>query len=123
MESGVSENAVSGHVQLVKPGETACFAVRKSTTFSTHVFQCLIEYHDIWLGDKASGPIILIAVECYITGSNHHSLPTQCHSHNHNKHHSTLVYTMVINIQVGNFHESNFSWFGEFRQFCTFIFS
>lgn len=26
MESGVSENAVSGHVQLVKPGETACFA-------------------------------------------------------------------------------------------------
>ena len=29
MESGVSENAVSGHIQLVKPGETACFAVRK----------------------------------------------------------------------------------------------
>lgn len=28
MESGVSENAVSGHIQLVKPGETACFAVR-----------------------------------------------------------------------------------------------
>ena len=26
-ESGVSENAVSGHIQLVKPGETACFAV------------------------------------------------------------------------------------------------
>lgn len=25
MESGVSENAVSGHIQLVKPGETACF--------------------------------------------------------------------------------------------------
>ena len=23
-----SENAVSGHIQLVKPGETACFAVR-----------------------------------------------------------------------------------------------
>ena len=28
MESGVSENAVSGHIQLIKPGETACFAVR-----------------------------------------------------------------------------------------------
>ena len=28
MESGVSENAVSGHIQLVKPGELACFAVR-----------------------------------------------------------------------------------------------
>ncbi|KAM7283655.1 ubiquitin-like modifier-activating enzyme 5 [Ixodes scapularis] len=26
MESGVSENAVSGHIQLVIPGETACFA-------------------------------------------------------------------------------------------------
>lgn len=27
MESGVSEDAVSGHVQLIIPGETACFAV------------------------------------------------------------------------------------------------
>lgn len=27
MESGVSENAVSGHIQLIIPGETACFAV------------------------------------------------------------------------------------------------
>lgn len=27
IESGVSENAVSGHIQLIKPGETACFAV------------------------------------------------------------------------------------------------
>lgn len=26
-ESGVSENAVSGHIQFIKPGETACFAV------------------------------------------------------------------------------------------------
>lgn len=26
-ESGVSENAVSGHIQYVNPGETACFAV------------------------------------------------------------------------------------------------
>mmetsp|Transcript_4864 Transcript_4864/g.4497 ORF Transcript_4864/g.4497 Transcript_4864/m.4497 type:complete len:121 (+) Transcript_4864:461-823(+) len=25
-ESGVSENAMSGHIQLVYPGETACFA-------------------------------------------------------------------------------------------------
>lgn len=29
MESGVSENAVSGHIQLIKPGQTACFAVSK----------------------------------------------------------------------------------------------
>lgn len=28
MESGVSENAVSGHIQLIIPGESACFAVR-----------------------------------------------------------------------------------------------
>jgi len=26
-ESGVSENAVSGHIQLIIPGESACFAV------------------------------------------------------------------------------------------------
>lgn len=26
MESGVSEDAVSGHIQVVKPGDTACFA-------------------------------------------------------------------------------------------------
>lgn len=26
MESGVSENAISGHIQVIKPGETACFA-------------------------------------------------------------------------------------------------
>ena len=26
IESGVSENAVSGHIQFIKPGETACFA-------------------------------------------------------------------------------------------------
>ncbi|PKU35282.1 ubiquitin-like modifier-activating enzyme 5 [Limosa lapponica baueri] len=26
MESGVSENAVSGHIQLIIPGESACFA-------------------------------------------------------------------------------------------------
>lgn len=25
MESGVSENAMSGHIQFIKPGETACF--------------------------------------------------------------------------------------------------
>jgi len=25
-ESGVSENAMSGHIQLLIPGETACFA-------------------------------------------------------------------------------------------------
>ena len=28
IESGVSEDAVSGHIQLVVPGETACFSVR-----------------------------------------------------------------------------------------------
>eukprot|EP00731_Ephydatia_muelleri_P019475 Em0012g300a len=27
MESGVSEDAVSGHIQFLRPGETACFAV------------------------------------------------------------------------------------------------
>jgi len=27
MESGVSENAVSGHIQFIVPGETACYEV------------------------------------------------------------------------------------------------
>uniref|UniRef100_A0A914RH76 Uncharacterized protein n=1 Tax=Parascaris equorum TaxID=6256 RepID=A0A914RH76_PAREQ len=27
MESGVSENAVSGHIQFIEPGRTACFAL------------------------------------------------------------------------------------------------
>lgn len=31
-ESGVSENAVNGHIQFINPGETACFAVRKFQT-------------------------------------------------------------------------------------------
>lgn len=29
-ESGVAENAVSGHIQLICPGKTACFAVSLS---------------------------------------------------------------------------------------------
>ena len=44
MESGVSENAVSGHVQLVKPGETACFAVRRYSTSSNRVFPFLVKF-------------------------------------------------------------------------------
>ena len=32
-ESGVSENAVSGHIQFIRPGETACFAVCRSYSF------------------------------------------------------------------------------------------
>lgn len=35
MESGVSENAVSGHIQLIIPGESACFAVCM-THFGSH---------------------------------------------------------------------------------------
>lgn len=34
MESGVSENAVSGHIQLIKPGESACFAVSTASLIS-----------------------------------------------------------------------------------------
>jgi len=36
IESGVSENAVSGHIQLVKPGETACFACAPPLVVATH---------------------------------------------------------------------------------------
>jgi ubiquitin-like modifier-activating enzyme 5 len=37
-ESGVSENAVSGHIQCILPGETACFAVIQ------HYFASLTPY-------------------------------------------------------------------------------
>ena len=75
MESGVSENAVSGHVQLVKPGETACFAVRKSSTSSTHVFPCLVRFsRSVCVKQGFRSNIILIAFECYITGPNCHSI-------------------------------------------------
>jgi ubiquitin-like modifier-activating enzyme 5 len=40
MESGVSENAVSGHIQLIRPGETACFAV-SSVSQCVHVCVCV----------------------------------------------------------------------------------
>jgi ubiquitin-like modifier-activating enzyme 5 len=31
MESGVSEDAVSGHIQYLVPGETSCFQVTKKS--------------------------------------------------------------------------------------------
>ena len=41
-ESGVSENAVSGHIQFIKPGETSCFEVSPSLpTFSPLLRQVL----------------------------------------------------------------------------------
>lgn len=36
MESGVSENAVSGHIQFIRPGETACFACAPPLVVATH---------------------------------------------------------------------------------------
>jgi len=35
-ESGVSENAVSGHIQLIIPGETSCFACAPPLVVATH---------------------------------------------------------------------------------------
>lgn len=37
MESGVSENAVSGHIQVVRPGETACFACAPPLVVATNI--------------------------------------------------------------------------------------
>lgn len=37
MESGVSENAVSGHIQVIKPGETACFACAPPLVVATNI--------------------------------------------------------------------------------------
>ena len=35
-ESGVSENAISGHIQFIKPGETACFACAPPLVVATN---------------------------------------------------------------------------------------
>lgn len=34
IESGVAENAVQGHIQLIAPGETACFACAPPTVLA-----------------------------------------------------------------------------------------
>jgi ubiquitin-like modifier-activating enzyme 5 len=36
-ESGVAENAVSGHIQYIRPGETACFACAPPLVVATKV--------------------------------------------------------------------------------------
>ena len=57
MESGVSENAVSGHIQLLIPGQTACFAV-------SHFHDTLMYHPQIWheLAPSASFRMITIFV-------------------------------------------------------------
>lgn len=47
IESGVSENAVSGHIQFVIPGKTACFAVSLSFTCITiiHILKYFFALH------------------------------------------------------------------------------
>lgn len=62
MESGVSENAVSGHVQLVKPGETACFAVRIYNTSQHLYFQLVVQFPTN--SHMALNSIILAALKC-----------------------------------------------------------
>ena len=41
LESGVSEDAVSGHIQLLRPGYTACFAVRYGLQVECSVRTCV----------------------------------------------------------------------------------
>jgi len=58
-ESGVSEDAVSGHIQFIVPGETACFAVCnfcnercRQVTFSTSLacFSLIVRYERVFEG-------------------------------------------------------------------------
>lgn len=50
-ESGVSENAVSGHIQFIIPGETACFAVNRNHNQNINIITnplitfLLVPYH------------------------------------------------------------------------------
>lgn len=48
LESGVSEDAVSGHIQFLRPGHTACFAVRVilcDALIVCVVFVCSVLHH------------------------------------------------------------------------------
>lgn len=38
--TGVSEDAVSGHIQLLIPGETACFACAPPLVLLFHIYHC-----------------------------------------------------------------------------------
>lgn len=42
-ESGVSENAVSGHIQFLIPGETACFDVSYNTVYTMIILGQLVK--------------------------------------------------------------------------------
>lgn len=54
MESGVSENAVSGHIQLIIPGETACFAVCPYTR-NVLCYHC----HNVIAPANGSSPLLV----------------------------------------------------------------
>ena len=56
VESGVSENAVSGHIQLVKPGETACFAVRGGGICVCVNLSVVCEYIHLYVSHACQGP-------------------------------------------------------------------
>lgn len=48
MESGVSEDAVSGHIQLLLPGRTACFACVPPLVVASGTFYFIV-YGNLWL--------------------------------------------------------------------------
>lgn len=53
LESGVSEDAVSGHIQFLRPGHTACFAVKLLLSCLPScnyiMFICSVLLHWLWL--------------------------------------------------------------------------
>ena len=46
-ESGVSENAVSGHIQFILPGCTSCFAVSLVFYFGFHILKLELSDHAV----------------------------------------------------------------------------
>lgn len=69
-ESGVSEDAVSGHIQFIVPGETACFAVCnfsnercRQVTFSTSLacFSLIVRYERVFEVTSLNKGTVLIS--------------------------------------------------------------
>ena len=64
MESGVSENAVSGHIQLMLPGKTACFQCAPPLIVASEIDERTLKRDGVC---AASLPTITLLVAALLT--------------------------------------------------------
>lgn len=78
MESGVSEDAVSGHIQTVIPGETACFACVPPLVVASGIDERTLKREGVCaaslpttMGEKAGGLGYGVFAQCVCVGCVH----------------------------------------------------